>query len=153
MGKLLTLAVVIVVVYFVYTQGLPWIEERLDGPGAASTAVGEEGSPGGSGCIDAAEGANRVLHGELVRFGRPPIDPNAWSMAYQSISRAISTAEVDCSSCFGQACRSAQEALAEMRGLALQFDDAARGEAHGWSNPASAQERIDSLLDQARSLP
>ena len=152
MGQLLSLAVVIVVVYFMYTQALPWIEERFDEPTSGASA--ESGpSLGGSGCVDAAEGASQTLSGELVRFSRPPIDPDTWAMSYQTIARAISTAEVDCSGCFSASCRSAQSALSEMRGLAQQFDNAARGEAHGWSNPASAQERINSLLDQARSLP
>lgn len=151
MGKLLSLAVVIIVVYFMYSQAFPWIEERFDGhPAESSSGAGESG---GGRCVESAEHANQVMSGELVRFGSPPVDPDAWSMSYHTIARAISTAEVDCSGCFGESCRSAQSALSEMRGLAQQFDDAARGEAYGWSNPASTQERIHNLLDQARALP
>lgn len=149
MGKILALAIVVIAVYFAYVQGLPWLEEH---GGGLETGVAAEGEVSGRGvCVGAAEQANRALGRELRKFSRPPIDRDAWDFSYQTISREISMAEVDCSDCFSESCRSALSALSEMRDLARQFDDAARGEAQGWSNPATTQERIDSLLTQART--
>ena len=149
MGRILTLAIIAIVVYVAYTQGLPWLKEALSLE--PSEEVGGPGRGGGSRCVETAWRASEKLAGE-VRHARPPVDLDAWGISYQEISRAIGTAEIECSSCLAEACRKAQAAVSELRGLALQFDDMARGDRQGMGNPAHQMERIHRLLNEARAL-
>ncbi len=151
MGGFIKLIVIGILGYFVVTQGLPMIKEKFgDRPRGAMTESASEA--GLSACIGAAEQANSTLSGQIRQFSRPPIDSQAWGFAFTEISRDIGAAEIQCGSCFSESCAAAGSAVAEMRAMALQFDGMASGNSRGFSNPASRQERIDGLLQQARSL-
>jgi hypothetical protein len=151
LSRLVSLAVVMAVVYFALTRGLPWIREQI-----APTSRSYEATAGGSSdpagpCIEGVARANDSL-GDLVRrFGRGPIDADEWSAASWDVEAQIRDAEVSCS-CLSEACRKAAEAAGELRTIHAQFDSTARGTATGIGNPARNQEKVYDLLDEARAL-
>lgn len=150
MGRILSLAIVAFLIYIVLTQGLPWLKGQL---GAES---GGEASGGGGEreyrCVETAWQANETLISQIRSFSRPPVDAEMWGVAFAEVMRDIGTAEVECGTCLTAACGKAGTAAAELRDLAMQFDGVVRGDASGWSNPARQQERINQLLDDARTL-
>ncbi len=150
MQRILALAIVAFLIYVVLTQGLPWLKGQL-GPESA----GQGGRAGGETehrCVEAAWQANETLAGQIRSFSRPPVDAELWGISFAEVVREIGSAEIECGSCLTEACDKAGTAVAEIRELALQFDDAVRGDPTGWRNPARRQERINRLLNEARTL-
>ena len=148
MRKLVGLAVVAFLLYQGYKTGLPWIQDRLEIGRLGSTPVGEHGES--MLCVELAEQANATF-GDMVRqFSNPPIDQQAWTLAFISINGDIGSAQSACG-CSSEACNTAALAVSRLRDLALSFDGIARGNARGIGNPASQQARIDELLGDARS--
>ncbi len=150
MGRIVTLIVVLAVVYFAYTQGLPVLKQRLGLE--PQEDVGGSIPVGEARCVETAGRANRTLGQQVRQFARPPADSEMWSISYQQITGDIGAAEAACAGCLSEACRKATAAVSEMRSLAMQIDDTVRGDLGGMSNPATKQERINRLLDEARSL-
>ena len=146
LGKLLSLAVVLGLVYFVLTQAGPWLGRQMGQTG--SSEFKDDG--GASYCVELAYSANAQL-GDCVRqFGRPPADADAWSSARWDVESAISDASSSCS-CRSDACSLAQQALREMQEQLSQIDSLIQGTAAGYGNPARQQERILDLLEEAKS--
>ena len=150
MGRILTLLIVAALAYFLYTQGLPWLETGLRSR-PEETAPEEQGAAEGA-CLAAARQARDLLGSEVRRFARPPIDEEMWSVSFQQIAAEIGGAETACGPCLSAACGRASEAVAELRSLALRIDEMLRGDLGGLSNPASGLERVDALLEDARAF-
>jgi hypothetical protein len=151
LSRLVSFAVVMALVYFALTRGLPWIREQI-APTARSyeAADGDTAAPAGA-CIESVARANDSL-GQLVRrFGTGPVDADEWSTNSWAIESELRDAEMTCT-CLSEACRKAAEAASELRTMYSQFDAMARGTATGYGNPARNQERVFDLLDEARSL-
>ena len=150
MGRIVTLLIVLFLIYFIYTQSLPWLKQSL---GLETDQEVGGAVPGGqSRCVRTAWQANETFAGQVRLFPGPPVDPLEWAISFQQITRGIGAAEIACSSCLSEACRKAATAASELRSLSLQFDDMVRGDQRGWSNPATQQERINRLLNEARRL-
>lgn len=147
--RLVTLGILAAIVYYGYTVGLPWWRAQQAGREAeqAENAEAQEAVH----CVGLASEANRTLTSELRQFDRPPVDLGLWTAALIHIGSQLSKADDVCV-CPAEACRKAAQALREMRELVDQLDGIARGYAPGISNPATRQERILSLLDEARTL-
>jgi hypothetical protein len=122
--KLVTLAILAAIAYYGYTVGLPWWHKQQATREAEETADVE--SEQSLRCVSMATDANRTLVDQVRQFDRPPSDPGLWTAALIHIGG--------------------------MRELVDQVDGVARGYATGISNPASRQERIVQLLEEARSL-
>jgi hypothetical protein len=147
--KLVTLAILAAIAYYGYTVGLPWWHKQQATREAEETADVE--SEQSLRCVSMATDANRTLVDQVRQFDRPPSDPGLWTAALIHIGGELSGADTACA-CPTDACTKASLALREMRELVDQVDGVARGYATGISNPASRQERIVQLLEEARSL-
>jgi len=150
MGRIITLLVVLVLVYFIYAQSLPWLKRSLGVETDQEVGGVVPGSQ--SRCVETAWQANETFVGQVRLFPGPPIDPLEWAVSFQQITRGIGAAEIACSSCLSEACRRAATAASEMRSLSLRFDDMARRNQLGWSNAAPQQVRINQLLNEALRL-
>jgi len=146
LNRLVTLAIVLAIAYFVVTRGLPWIQRQF-GP-----ATGSEAAGGGEAaeCIYRATEANEALSQAVRRFSQPPVDQDEWSSVTWEIESEIQLAAAACM-CSLEACQTASQALDEIRALLSNLDGMARGDSTGFANPARQQERIFELLDQARA--
>ena len=147
LSRLLTFAIVLGIAYLLLTKAGPLIQKQFGGgsSGEAIEATSEEGQ-----CVEKAFQANDMLTRVARQYGQPPVDVDSWSDAQWEIDSSIQTAESACF-CAADACRSATEALSEMRGLLSNLDGMVRGTSPGFANPANQQERIYKLLNQARS--
>ncbi len=151
LSRLISFAVVMALIYFALTRGLPWIQEQF-APTARSyeATEGDTSDPAGP-CIESVAHANDSLGQLARRFSSGPVDSDEWSTASWDIESEIRDAEMSCT-CFSEACRKAAEAAGELRTMYSQFDSMARGTASTYGNPARNQERVFDLLDEARSL-
>ena len=147
LSRLLTLALVLGVAYFLLTQAGPLIQKQF---GGRASSVDVDASSEDGRCIELAFQANDRLNRVARQYGQPPVDVDAWSDAQWEIDSEIQTAESACF-CSAEACRSASEALSEMRNLVSNLDGMVRGTSPGFANPANQQERIYDLLNRARS--
>jgi hypothetical protein len=152
LNKIINTLLLAAVLYFGYTQILPWFRSLGSGPGTRSftdAGSGEEGK-----CVDAARAAAEVFSEEMRSFSRPPIDANAWDNAYLRIENRMAVADDACS-CSRPACGTAQSGLAGLRDLASDFSRAARGDGAPPINAASAMSRVydsfDLAAEQARN--
>jgi hypothetical protein len=151
LSRLVSFAVVMALVYFALTRGLPWVREQIAPTTSSYEATdGETSDPAGP-CIETVARANDSLSRLVRRFSGGPVDVDEWSTASWDVESAIGDAEMSCT-CLSEACRKAAEAAGELRTMYSQFDSTARGTATGYSNPARNQERVFALLDEARAL-
>lgn len=146
LNRLITLAILLVIAYFVMTQALPWIQRRM----SPTAGDGPQGGGEAAACLYQATDANESLSEAIRRLGRPPIDQEEWSSVVWEIEREIQSAAAACI-CPLEACAMASQALDEIRSLLANLDGMARGDSTGFSNPARQQERIFALLDEARA--
>ena len=144
MRNLIVLAALAALVYYGYTR---WLPERK-AKEAAEAAASEENQQALR-CVALAEDANRSFASEVRTLGRPPVDQRIWATVLVRLSGDLSSADGACN-CPSPACASAAAALLEMRRRLNQLDALVKGRPGGTSNPARAQERIDSLLARAR---
>lgn len=157
--SLLQLAAVVVVAFLAWTEGWPWLKERLDRSSGAPPSARASASGGGEGesaalneasrCLDRAQAASSSLAGVLRSFGRPPYDQNAWAAASLDVAGALGEADSACL-CGHPACREAAAAVSTLRQELSMADGMIRGESGG--NLAVLRERADEHLDRARDL-
>jgi hypothetical protein len=147
LNKLMTVAILLGIGYFIVTQAGPWLRRQTGGFGQSDSF---EDDGGASYCVDLAFAANDSLGDSMRRFGRPPVDLDQWSNALWEVESAINDASNSCT-CPSDACSTANQALGEMREQISALDDLIRGTAAGYANPATRQERIVDLLYEARS--
>lgn len=147
LSRLLTLAIVLGLAYFILTMAGPMIKDQFGGRTAPveTDSSSEEGR-----CVDRAFQADEMLTRVARQYGQPPVDVDSWSNAQWKIDSEIQSAESACY-CSADACRFASEALTEMRDLVTNLDGMVRGTSPGFANPANQQERIYDLLNKARS--
>jgi hypothetical protein len=146
MGKLLALAIIAVITWYVLTQGLPWLKTEL---GAGPTGGDEAGES--EFCIAQASAASDSVADELVPAARPPIDSAIWGTVLLRVAGDLAAAERACA-CPTAACGKALDAVMELRAVYDGIDNIARGNPMGMSNPARNQERANELLNEARQL-
>lgn len=151
LSKLVSFAVIMAIIYFALTRGLPFIREQIAPTARSYEAVEGETSDPAWTCIDSVAKANDSLGRLARRFGTGPADADEWSTASWDVEAEIRDAEMTCT-CFSEACRKATEAAGELRAMYSQFDATARGTATTYGNPARNQERVFDLLDEARAL-
>ena len=144
MSKLLGVAIIAVIIYFVLTQGMPWLQTAM---GTGGPAEGGESAF----CISQASEAVDTISEELVPAARPPVDAGVWGTALVRGGRVLAAAENACT-CPTGACGKGYEAVQELRGLYDELDDMARGNPMGFGNPARRVETVHELLRQARAL-
>lgn len=144
------LAVLAVLVYFGYTQGLPWIQRQLGSGGATASDGTGDGGEDAAHCVRLATRANDSLGGAIRDFAAPPIDLDAWEGTRSRVEGEISDARAECG-CSLEACRKASSALDELQGLLGDWDSGFRS-GRTPLNPARQQEAIYSLLNEAQGL-
>lgn len=147
LSRLLSIAIVLAVAYFLLTTAGPMIRDQFGG--RAARVETDDSSEEGR-CVGLAFQANELLTRVAREYGQPPVNVDSWSNAQWEIDSEIQSAESACF-CSAEACQSATQALSEMRNLVSNLDGMVRGTSPGFANPASQQERIYDLLNQARS--
>jgi hypothetical protein len=146
MSRLLGLAIIAVIIYFVLTQGMPWLQTAMGSGGG-----GGDADDGSAFCISQANAASDAISDELIPNARPPVDSSVWGTALVRVGRALAAAENACS-CSTAACAKGTDAVHELRAMFDEFDDIARGNPMGIGNPARRQEQVYALLNEARDL-
>ena len=147
LNRLFTLAIVLVVAYWILTQAVPFLRDQSVG----SPASPESSLDSATGrCVDRALQTNSLLIDAARGYGQPPVDVEGWSGAVWEIESEMQTARAICS-CSADACRAATSALDEMVSLLSNLDGMVRGDSPAFANPGNQQERINRFLDQARS--
>ena len=145
MKRLLFWGIVAAAVYFGYNE--VWLPKQQQ---KEQQAVAAAENAEARACVTAAVHANDTFLSEVRQLARPPVDSGVWSLVMVRISSQLSEGDGACG-CAGEACRSAAAALYEIRQLVNQFDRYARARSQTMFNPASSQERIENLLEDARS--
>lgn len=146
LGRLLAIAILVLVGYYLVTQGLPWLQTAMGSGAGGSAAEGSESAA----CVAEAGAAGDTIADELIPNARPPVDSGVWGAALVRAGGALAAAENACS-CPTAACASGLDAVYELRALFDELDDMARGNPAGFGNPARRMERVYDLLDQARA--
>ena len=145
MERLFKIALVLGIGYLVVTQFLPFVDRitqgGLDRPGRLATANGD--------CIFGARDASRELGNLLNRFGRPPVDLDAWADEMWEFESELTDVNAQCS-CPEASCSMTREAISDMRALLEEYDRGFRG-SRPPANAAADLIRIDDQLAAARS--
>ncbi len=140
MKRIVPLAILALLGYLAYTQGLP----RL---GGNDTDTGDDAP---SRCVHVAEVASDTFGNDVGRLYVPGGDRDAWADFVGAVGSRIADARSQCR-CPAAACDKATEALEVLDGLASRLDDNfTSGGAP--QNPTGQLERVHSLLSQARGL-
>jgi len=147
-NPLVKLIILAAVVYAGYKFGLPWAKEKNLIPSGGSTASHASKNEG---CLGLALNAGEVWSGGVARFMNPPVDASAWSSFRSDVEGAISSARNGCG-CSEESCSKAKEAMSELSSLVNNMDAAVRSGGPPTVDIVRAQEKIDGLLDEARSL-
>ncbi len=147
MSKIIKYGIFALVVYFVI-QKAPLVVENISELGAG---LSRKGSPvSQTHCLPAAERASDTFSSGLRDFSRPPFDLDAWDMFLEEVQRTVYTAENRCD-CPRDSCQRASQAISELNGLIVDFDNSLRGEGVSL-NPARRQDTINRMLTRAREL-
>lgn len=150
MKTLLGWLLILGLAYFAWTEGWPWLQAELDRLGEGSRSVAAAGSDEASRCVTLATDASRSFAGGLGRFIDPPVDTGAW-MRFAGQVQARRRQASDACGCSDEACAPAREAMTQLESLLQDLDGVVRGSTDAFFNPATRQQRIDELLDQARA--
>jgi hypothetical protein len=150
LARVVRLAIVVALLYFAFTEGLPWLRQQFGKGEKPSAAAGRDSGEDGTVCVQVASRASEALGAEIPRFARPPVDLDAWGQARIRVEDRVYEAERQCG-CGLESCRQASQALSELRSLISQLDSGFRGSDMP-PNPARQQGRVDELLNEARNL-
>lgn len=145
MGRLVKLAVVVVIVYAAWKYGLPWLQKQT---GSSTTSKSESGQ---SSCTTSASRASEAWGSGLHSFVNPPYDLNAWSSFRGDVESKIAAAESECS-CSSESCTKVQSAMRDLRALVRDLDTAVRNGTAPPSDAVQRQEAIDRQIDDAAEL-
>lgn len=149
--RLVKVLVVVAVIYVAWAEGWPWLRERLGGAPAEQGAVLEEAESGGAACVAAASRANEHFADGVRYVFQPPYRPEEWGNVRAGIDGRIAEAEGTCG-CSAESCRLAAQALTELSGQLAELDAGFASGGGLGGNPATRQERIVDLLEEAREL-
>lgn len=150
LGRLLAVAILVVVAYYLLTTGMPWLKTAM-GSGGAGSAGDSAADSQSAACVAEASAASETVADELIPNARPPVDSTVWGTALVRGGRALAAAENACA-CPTAACGKGTDAVHELRTLFDELDELARGNPMGFGNPARRMERVYDLLDQARAM-
>ncbi|MFQ5348936.1 MAG: hypothetical protein ACE5EG_00680 [Thermoanaerobaculia bacterium] len=145
MSRLLGLAILVLLIYFALTQGLPWLKTAMGSGGGGSAGDGPSAD-----CVASAAAASDTVADEVIPNARPPVDAGVWGTVLVRAAGSLAAAENACA-CPTTACATATEAIYELRSLYDELDDMARGNPAGFGNPARRMERVYDLLNRARA--
>ena len=148
MERIIKLAILVAVLYFAYTEVVPWMKKEL---GMVTSSSITESTEGSGACLALAADASLALGVGIRPFVLPPIDVDAWEATHLRIESRISEAESACF-CFEPSCDKANEALSVLSHLLSELDGGFRGNSLMPLNGAHDQARADALLDEAEDL-
>ena len=144
MIKIIRMAVVLMVLFVIYQEALPWLQNQLGG------ALPEDVDTGPVRCVGLADSANDSFGERVGRVSGPGADPGVWASFNAEIQEKIEVAQSACR-CSKPSCRIAGEAMTELADLLDQLDVRFRGGSME-RNPVSKQIGINDRLNDARKL-
>src|SRR5688572_9112362 len=115
-GRAVKWIVILGIVYFALTVGLPWIKNQGSSSSTGSTD---------NNCVRSADQASNTWGGGLARFVNPPYDTMAWGSFRGSVESKMRSAEVACD-CSENTCEKARAAMSELRNVVTDVDNAIR---------------------------
>jgi hypothetical protein len=142
MRPLIKIVVAVAVIWFAWTQVVPWARNELGSSPSTSTGSDDDG-----GCRSAALRATNAWGEGLGRFGNPPYDLTAWSSFRGGVESKIGEAQSACN-CGDDSCREVRSALSDLRSLVGEFDGAIRNGSPPPADAVQRQERIDNVLSR-----
>ncbi|MDH3211666.1 MAG: hypothetical protein OEM05_04190 [Myxococcales bacterium] len=152
MIRVIQLLFLALLLFFVLTEGIPYIRDRVEGITPAKVSGREiEGSSESATCVRLAHQVNAYVNQQVVAASEPPGDPGLWGDSLGRIENELSEAEQACS-CPTQACDTARRALREISALTANVDRLFGGDGSVAGALARRQESINALLEQARVL-
>jgi hypothetical protein len=143
--KLIKLVVAIVVVYLIWTQGIPWFKSHF----SRSTSSSSTTATAGGSCVELAEHASETWGSGIGRFANPPYDLGAWGEFRSRVDAAIAHAESQCN-CAEESCTKPKQAMSELRTLVSDLDGSIRNGTPPPGDIVQRQESIDNALNAAR---
>ena len=144
-GGIVKWVVILVLIYLVWTVGLPWIQKQK-GPAPSSSQSNSDGS-----CVNFAERASETWGGGIGRFVNPPYDTMAWDSFRGNVESRIRSAESACD-CSTSSCDRARDAMRDLRAVVNDVDEAMRSNSSLPSDIVQRQESIDNRINEARDL-
>ncbi len=141
--RIVRLLLVLAVIVFGVSRGLPWVMSQLDSTRGINTD---------------SQGGTCVAHVQLARddFGKaarsmrnPPYDLELWDDLTLQLENQLAEADSNCG-CALESCRRGQAASEGLRQLIDTYSEGIRGETLVL-NLANRIERVDDLLDEARA--
>ena len=144
-GRIIKWIIILAVIYFAWTVGLPWIQKQK-ASGATSSSSDSDGS-----CVSFAAKASETWGGGIGRFVNPPYDTMAWDSFRGNVESRIRTAESSCD-CSTSSCDKARDAMRDLRAVVSDVDAAMRNNSSVPSDIVQRQEAIDDRINEARDL-
>lgn len=144
-GAIVKWLVILVLIYLVWTVGLPWIQNQR----TSSSSTSESSSDGS--CVNFAERASETWGGGIGRFVNPPYDTMAWDSFRGNVESRIRTAESACD-CSTSSCDRARDAMRDLRAVVGDVDAAMRNSSSMPYDIVQRQEAIDNRINEARDL-
>jgi hypothetical protein len=136
--------------WWLYNGGAASIGNRLeDFGGGLQPAVRMDADPEDVLCLQGARDAYSQISSDLSRLPPPPLDEEVWRSILLDANWQVRQAQSVCG-CPSHACSKARQALEELNGAVRTVEGMVSGTRAG--NPASALERADELLSDARRL-
>lgn len=148
LGKLIKWVVIIALVVFGWKTLGPRIKAKLD---ASTRSESAAASGPGSVCVNGAAAASERWGSGLAQFVNPPYDLDAWGRFRGDVDAQIAKAQAQCG-CSEESCRTAKNALSDLRGLVAELDTAIRTGGEMPSDIVRRQESIDNAIHEARTL-
>jgi hypothetical protein len=149
LSRIVKWLVLLVVIFAIWKYVLPWARNEAGSFGKSHNA--STGGGGNSPCISAADNASSAWGGGLNRFINPPVDMDAWSSFKSDVDSKIMDAQRACS-CAEESCTKVKAAMADLRGLVYDMDNAVRAGGSPGQDIVQRQEQIDNQIDAAREL-
>ena len=147
-NTLVKLIIAAIVLFILWTKGVPWIKQHASLGSADSS---RSTSDTNDSCVLTAEAASNVWSSGVVRFANPPYDLGSWRDLQSRVDSRIRSAEEKCT-CGTDSCTKVLEAMSDLRRLMAESDGAIRGDAPPPSDLVQRQERIDNTIEAARDL-
>jgi hypothetical protein len=145
MKTLVTWVIVIAIIVFVWTKGIPWWKEHHQ------TAATSGGSSPAADCASAAAAAGDTWGSGVGRFANPPYDTGAWEEFRSRVETQARRAEEKCL-CAENSCTTAKNAMRDLRSLVAEMDSSLRGGLPPPSDLVQRQEAIDNAINSARDM-
>jgi hypothetical protein len=142
-NRLIKWVIVIVIVFFAWKYGVPWVKKQFEGHPTAATADNS--------CIAAAQRASETWGSGLHRFTNPPYDLDDWGRFRNDVEAKIAEANAACRES-SQSSDMAREAMRDLQALVANMDNAITSGTAPPDDAVQRQEAIDTKLDTAAAL-